>query len=120
MFVIDNQKEVSEKRKEEIRQLFTIMLMTITTKDGEMADDIHPVDFASYIIFLCLTVWKSHTKEPGFMALANVLVGELTFTDFPDFWETIMDDDKSIMEARKKTPKLDLLEVTKPDKKDIN
>ena len=120
MFVMNDADKITEERKEEVRQLFTLMLLNITVKDGELADDIHPVDFASYVIFLCLTVWKTHTSGAGFMALANVLKGELSFNDFPDFWETIMDDEEAIAEARKRTTKLDVLEVAKPGKKDIN
>ena len=63
---------------------------------------------------------KTHTKDEGFFALINVLKGELTFNEFLDFWETVMDDSKAIKEARDRTKKLDILEITKPEDKDIN
>ena len=119
MMIISQVNELTDEEKENITQLFTLMLLSVTMKEEKLTN-VHPIDFASYVIFLCLTVWKTHTKDEGFFALINVLKGELTFNEFPDFWETVMDDNKAIKEARDRTKKLDILEITKPEYKDIN
>ena len=120
MMIISQVNELTDEEKENIRQLFTLMLLSVTMKEDKLTN-VHPIDFASYVVFLCLTVWKTHTKEEGFTALISVLKSKLNFDEYPDFWETVMDEAKAIQEARNKTKQVDVMGViTMPDEKDIN
>lgn len=119
MFMFNVMDRLSEEKKEEIRQKFTLLLLDIAISNGEISEDTHPVDFASYVLFLCMTVWRTHADDKGFYMLVHKLQGN-SFIDFPDFWETVMDDPKAVEEARSKTDKLDVISLLTRKKEDIN
>ena len=72
MMIISQVNELTDEEKENIRQLFTLMLLSVTMKEDKLTN-VHPIDFASYVIFLCLTKWKTHTKDENINYTINII-----------------------------------------------
>ena len=77
MMIISQVNELTDEEKENIRQLFTLMLLSVTMKEDKLTN-VHPIDFASYVVFLhnvlltkhCLA-WNAQ-RRPAAAAIARL------------------------------------------------